>query len=606
MASRSVHTLSLLSASPGSVTVTLLAACAPAPPPRPTARSSETVRTESDMVVPLGVVVPGGNGKARRFLSRQRRRRDPALHCWHAHAAVADHRALARLARRADGGPAAPDRSRLRRAASHGLAAPARGGRAHAQPHRAGARGVPAPVPERRRLARSRALLRARRPAHAQRAGRSRPRPAGRETRRRRAARHPDRGGGRRRRRQRRSSRPASGTATAGSRGRAHRQDHRAHLFRRPEPRRGGARARGVRADGGPRPALRPRLAAARTGDLTTPHEPGRAAEGVVRRCGGAAAGGARCVPRTRLRHGCGLARRARGAHRLRRRHARAARVAAAAAAQFDATAPWLGRRIGNYRIVGELGQGGMGSVYLAERADREYQARVAIKLIRGFPTQAALERLRRERQVLAGLVHPNIARLLDGGTTPEGQPYLVMEYVEGRPLMQWWAERRPPLALRLRLFQQLCLAVHHAHQNLIVHRDLKPGNVLVRADDTPVLLDFGIAKLIAPEADGERATELRAFTPDYASPEQVSGGPVTTASDVYALGLILYELLCGKPYKSGGRTTSWRASRPARVAEAADAPWLRAEAAAIGGDLEHVVRRALAEEPARRYSSAA
>src|SRR5579883_2820413 len=129
-------------------------------------------------------------------------------------------------------------------------------------------------------------------------------------------------------------------------------------------------------------------------------------------------------------------------------------------------------------------------------------------------------------------LVHPNIARLLDGGTTPEGQPYLVMEYVEGRPLMQWWAERRPPLALRLRLFQQLCLAVHHAHQNLIVHRDLKPGNVLVRADDTPVLLDFGIAKLIAPEADGERATELRAFTPDYASPEQVSGGPVTTASD--------------------------------------------------------------------------
>src|SRR5579884_2953783 len=138
MASRSVHTLSLLSASPGSVTVTLLAACAPAPPPRPTARSSETVRTESDMVVPLGVVVPGGNGKARRFLSRQRRRRDPALHCWHAHAA--------------DGGAAAPDRSRLRRAASHGLAAPARGGRAHAQPHRAGARGVPAPVPERRRL----------------------------------------------------------------------------------------------------------------------------------------------------------------------------------------------------------------------------------------------------------------------------------------------------------------------------------------------------------------------------------------------------------------------------------------------------------------------
>jgi serine/threonine-protein kinase len=247
-----------------------------------------------------------------------------------------------------------------------------------------------------------------------------------------------------------------------------------------------------------------------------------------------------------------------------------------------------------------------MGSVFLAERADREYQARVAIKLIRGFPTAAALDHLRRERQLLADLVHPHIARLLDGGTTPEGQPYLVIEYIEGLPLLRWCAERQPPLAVRLAVFQQLCWAVHYAHQKLIVHRDLKPGNVLVRADDTPVLLDFGIAKAIAAVPDGERPTELRACTPDYASPEQLAGGPLTTATDVYGLGLILYELLCGQAYQSGGQPLPWRESRPRLVAARAAAAWLRAEAAAIGGDLEHVVRRALADEPTRRYSSAA
>lgn len=283
-----------------------------------------------------------------------------------------------------------------------------------------------------------------------------------------------------------------------------------------------------------------------------------------------------------------------------------AASIAATAASHFDSTAPWIGQRVGNYRILHELGRGGMGSVYLAERDDREYESRVAIKLILGFPSPAALERLRRERQVLAGLVHPHIARLLDGGTTPEGQPYLVIEYVDGLPLARWWAERRPPLALRLRLFQQLCQAVHHAHQNLIVHRDLKPANVMVRADDTPALLDFGIAKLTAADASAERVTELRAFTVDYASPEQLSGAPVTTASDIYGLGLILYELLCGKPYKSGGHTASWRESRPARVARQAEMAWVRDDAARMDGDLDHLVRKALAEEPERRYSSAA
>jgi serine/threonine-protein kinase len=282
-----------------------------------------------------------------------------------------------------------------------------------------------------------------------------------------------------------------------------------------------------------------------------------------------------------------------------------AASVARGTVEHFDTAAPWLGRRIGQYRVLRELGRGGMGSVFLAERADAEYESRVAIKLIRGFPTTAALERLRRERQVLAGLVHPHIARLLDGGTTEEGQPYLVMEYVDGVPLGQWLQARHPTLEQRLRVFGQLCAAVNHAHQNLVVHADLKPGNVMVRADDTPALLDFGIARLNAPDADGARVTELRAFTPEYASPEQVSGAAVTTASDVYALGLILYELLCGQVYKIGGKADSWRQVRPGRVARTAT-DWLRADASRIDGDLEHVVRRALAEEPAHRYSSAA
>ncbi|HSN01189.1 MAG TPA: serine/threonine-protein kinase [Rudaea sp.] len=282
-----------------------------------------------------------------------------------------------------------------------------------------------------------------------------------------------------------------------------------------------------------------------------------------------------------------------------------AASIARGTAEHFDDGAPWLGRRIGNYRILRELGRGGMGSVFLAERADAEYESRVAIKLIRGFPTAAALERLRRERQLLAGLVHPRIARLLDGGTTDEGQPFLIMEYVDGMPLSRWLEANRPSLAQRLRLFQELCEAVHHAHQNLIVHSDLKPANVMVRQDGTPALLDFGIARLDAPDASGERVTELRAFTPEYASPEQLGGATVTTASDVYALGLILYELLCGKVYKSGDNAESWRQARPGRVARART-DWLRADAPRIDGDLEHVVRRALDEDPTRRYASAA
>src|SRR5262249_27443489 len=155
----------------------------------------------------------------------------------------------------------------------------------------------------------------------------------------------------------------------------------------------------------------------------------------------------------------------------------------------------------------------------------------------------------------------------LDGGTTDEGQPFLVIEYIEGLPLATWAEQGERSLQLRLQVFLALCRAVHYAHQNLIVHRDLKPANVMVRADNTPVLLDFGIAKLASPDDEDAGVTELRAFTKDYASPEQLSGGPVTTASDIYALGLILYELLCGKRYKSDGGNESWRTARPGQVA---------------------------------------
>lgn len=285
-----------------------------------------------------------------------------------------------------------------------------------------------------------------------------------------------------------------------------------------------------------------------------------------------------------------------------------AARVLPLARLLADADAdvnPMLhsGQRIGGYRLEREIGSGGMGSVFLARREDREFQHEVAIKLVRGFPTRQVLEHFRRERELLATLRHPNIARLFDGGTTDDGQPYLVMEYVEGVPLDAWCAQQRPSLVARLRLFQSLCSAVQHAHQQLVVHRDLKPANVLVRADGQPVLLDFGIGKLLDQDEDGAAATQMRAMTPAYASPEQLRGDPVTTLSDIYALGLILFELLAGVPLrKQAGDTTALVASK---VAAGGDA-WLRADAGLLRGDLDNIVRKALREEPGRRYQTAA
>ncbi len=261
------------------------------------------------------------------------------------------------------------------------------------------------------------------------------------------------------------------------------------------------------------------------------------------------------------------------------------------------------GSRIGGYRLLREIGSGGMGSVFLAEREDREFRHQVAIKVVRGFPTHEILERFRRERELLATLRHPNIARLYDGGTTEAGQPWLAMEYVDGQSLDGWCRQHKPSLAQRVRLFQALCAAVQHAHQQLVVHRDLKPANVLVRDNGEPVLLDFGIGKLLGDQGDSRETLLFQALTPAYASPEQLRGESVTTLSDIFGLGLILFELLAGVPLrKQAGDTTRLV---PSRVAGAGE-DWLRGDARLLRGDLDNIVRKALREEPERRYQTVA
>ena len=209
-----------------------------------------------------------------------------------------------------------------------------------------------------------------------------------------------------------------------------------------------------------------------------------------------------------------------------------------------------VGRRIGAYNIVEEIGRGGMGEVYRAGRADGQYEKEVAIKLVRGgYDTASVLERFRHERQILASLDHPNIARLLDGGTTDEGIPYLVMELIEGTPIDQYCDANKLNVTERLHLFVQVCSAVQYAHQRLVIHRDIKPGNILVTREGVPKLLDFGIAKILDPAAISA-TTVAGPLTPEYASPEQIRGEPITTATDVYSLGVVLYQLLTGRsPY---------------------------------------------------------
>jgi non-specific serine/threonine protein kinase/serine/threonine-protein kinase len=224
-----------------------------------------------------------------------------------------------------------------------------------------------------------------------------------------------------------------------------------------------------------------------------------------------------------------------------------------------SASIPDLEQRVGPYKLIRELGRGGMGVVYLAERDDASFHQRVAIKLVRrGMEYDEVIRRFRHERQILASLDHPNIARLLDGGTTEDGVPFFVMEYIEGEPMDDYCHDRNLSVAGRLKLFRAVCAAVHYAHQNLVIHRDLKPGNILITKEGVPKLLDFGIAKILDPESfdltAARTATWARPMTPAYASPEQVRGLPLTTSSDVYSLGVILYELLTGqRPYEVRG-----------------------------------------------------
>ena len=215
-----------------------------------------------------------------------------------------------------------------------------------------------------------------------------------------------------------------------------------------------------------------------------------------------------------------------------------------------------IGKRVGVYELKREIGRGGMGAVYQAERVDGEFRQTVAIKLIkRGMDTDLILKRFRRERQIIAALDHPNIIYFLAGGATDDGLPYFVMEYIDGKPLYRFCDENKLSIEERLKTFRQICDAVEAAHGKKVIHRDLKPSNIMVKADGTPKLLDFGIAKVLDPELAvtdiDPTATAMRVMTPEYASPEQVTGEEITTASDIYSLGIILYELLTGhRPYQ--------------------------------------------------------
>jgi serine/threonine-protein kinase len=289
--------------------------------------------------------------------------------------------------------------------------------------------------------------------------------------------------------------------------------------------------------------------------------------------------------------------------------------VAAAAGDVLDAAPPELAR-IGAYRLIRTLGEGGMGTVYLGERDDDQYHRVVAIKVLRaGLTRSPALQLLfRSERQILADLDHPNIARMLDGGITPHGSPYLVMEYIDGTPPDVFCRERKLGLDARLRLFRTLCSAVDYAHRHLVIHRDIKPLNVLVTAEGVPKLLDFGIAKLIDPireEGDLEARGGERLLTPDYASPEQLLGKPISTATDVYALGVLLFELLTGEaPFAGTARTDRTRAiceDQPERPSAAC----MRAgnlpppDGRRLRGDLDCIILKTLSKDPGERYASA-
>jgi serine/threonine-protein kinase len=291
--------------------------------------------------------------------------------------------------------------------------------------------------------------------------------------------------------------------------------------------------------------------------------------------------------------------------------------VVAAADAVSSAHDRILAReRIGCYRITGLIGRGGMAEVFSAVRDDDQFEKRVAIKLIRyGLASEFMLQRFRTERQILASLDHPNIARLLDGGVTDDGLPYFIMEYIEGLPITQYCKVNHLSIRQRLGLMRLVCSAVHCAHRNLVIHRDLKPANILVTGDGQPKLLDFGIAKLLDDgstlAAGNETATGIRLLTPDYASPEQILGERITTASDIYSLGIVLYEMLTGsRPNKFEDRSMpaierairNVEPRKPSSIAAAAGGRRARRD---LAGDLDNIVLMAMRREPERRYQSA-
>ncbi|HEX9893441.1 MAG TPA: serine/threonine-protein kinase [Gemmatimonadales bacterium] len=276
-------------------------------------------------------------------------------------------------------------------------------------------------------------------------------------------------------------------------------------------------------------------------------------------------------------------------------------------ALRADAAAP---EQVGAYRLLRQIGTGGMGQVFLAERADGQFEQRTAVKLLkRGMDSDAVLTRFLRERQILAGLDHPHIARLLDGGVADDGRPFFVMELVDGQPITRYCDDRRLTTDQRLALVRTVCLAVEYAHRNLVVHRDLKPSNILVTAEGEPKLLDFGIAKLLsAAEGDAPATTLTRAggqlLTPEYAAPEQFRGGPVTTSTDVYSLGAVLYELLTGeRPFPGSGieDRLGQVELEPPPMSSRVSGPERRRR---LAGDLDVIVAKALRASPERRYPS--
>jgi len=308
--------------------------------------------------------------------------------------------------------------------------------------------------------------------------------------------------------------------------------------------------------------------------------------------------------------------------------------TATSGGSQSDVFHAWIGQQVGRYKIAQQIGIGGMGEVYRAFRADDTYRKEVALKVVRGGEdSRFVINRFKNERQILASLDHPNIARLLDGGATEDGVPYFVMELIDGLPIDEYCDRHQLALNERLKLFLQICTAVQYAHQRLIIHRDIKPSNILVTLDGTPKLLDFGIAKILDSEAATGQfeptLTVFRLLTPGYASPEQIKGEAITTASDVYSLGIVLYELLTGRhPYRRQNSTPqeiahaaceiepekpstavrrkttedNGNSQGSSAVQQTGDSP--EKQSRRLRGDLDNVVLMALRKEPQRRYAS--